>query len=107
MEHKMTTSTHIDIRVFRILKDMKTVGEVQHIHFKSWEDFKIPKVASYPKLLELLDNTADNLINVYKNMVTKKAEPERVMIHCMAGLGRTGTFISILQAAISIKVQQQ
>ena len=39
-------------------------------------------------------------------MINSQEEPERVLLHCMAGLGRTGTFISLLQAVISIKVQR-
>lgn len=65
-----------------------------------------PSVASFPCLKKLLKNTADKLIKNYTNIVSNKAEPERIMIHCMAGLGRTGTFISLLQATIAIKVQQ-
>lgn len=33
------------------------------------------------------------------------ANPERVLIHCLAGRGRTGTAISILNAMITLQTQ--
>jgi len=45
-----------------------------HIIFKTWTDFDIPTVSDFEKLM---------------NIIT--AGP--IVVHCMAGVGRTGTFI--------------
>jgi len=103
---KIKESEHLDIRVLKIMKGQEHLHTCEHYHFKSWEDFEIPYESSYPVLKDLLESTADHVIQSYTNMINSQEEPERVLLHCMAGLGRTGTFISLLQAVIAIKVQK-
>ena len=102
----MFESEHLNIRKLQIMKGEEELHTCTHYHFKSWEDFETPNESSFQILKELLELTADHVIQSYTNMINSQEEPERVLLHCMAGLGRTGTFISLLQAVISIKVQK-
>lgn len=52
---------------------------VHHINFKRWPDKGVPQMKDMMKLIRLI-NRIDNT---------------RMLIHCLAGIGRTGTFILI------------
>ena len=69
--------------------------KVQHCHFKSWEDFVVPTDDSLQAFEQLVNDTADFVIKCHENMV--KGEPEeRLLVHCKAGIGRTGTTIALI-----------
>ena len=53
------------------------------LHYTCWEDHSAPNKDSYKKIIELI-----KLIEVYKNN-------RPVIVHCSAGVGRSGTFISL------------
>eukprot|EP01129_Flabellula_baltica_P009702 TRINITY_DN4006_c0_g1_i5.p1 TRINITY_DN4006_c0_g1~~TRINITY_DN4006_c0_g1_i5.p1 ORF type:complete len:328 (+),score=53.48 TRINITY_DN4006_c0_g1_i5:214-1197(+) len=62
------------------------VREITQIHCQKWGDFGVPSTVNYMK----------NLISIFEE---KQVSPlEQVVVHCSAGVGRTGTFIAILQA---------
>jgi protein tyrosine phosphatase len=50
--------------------------KIKHFHFLNWEDENIPNMDNFIHFLETIYNT----------------NPEKIVIHCMAGLGRTGCF---------------
>lgn len=59
------------------------VREIAHLHCTNWPDFGIP------------DSTQEmiNLINELD--IRKKSLDDPVVVHCSAGIGRTGTFVAI------------
>lgn len=59
------------------------VREITHLHCTNWPDFGIP------------DSTQEmiNLINELD--IRKKSLDDPVVVHCSAGIGRTGTFVAI------------
>lgn len=110
---KFQKSDHMDVRVLKIAKNDGTFSQkVSHYHFKSWEDFGVPCIKSQHDFKHLIESTADHIINGYNGPANASdAEsipwvPEKVLVHCRAGLGRTGTFISLLNSVISIKMQK-
>jgi len=61
--------------------------EVQHFYFSAWPDHGVPNdAASIIKLVHLVDRT---------NSEGRKGSVPPVLVHCSAGVGRTGTFIAI------------
>lgn len=66
-----------------LLSDYLSTRTVYQIHYRTWPDFGVP------------ENKNDflNLINVYKDYQSKKTLNGYDVIHCSAGIGRTGCFI--------------
>jgi len=76
-----TELPEVDIRRFRVTR-FGEQREITHYHFLGWPDNQVPET---PKnLLEIIKRTNE----VYK---VDKINP--IVVHCTAGVGRTGTFI--------------
>ena len=72
----------IYIRTFQIFnKELKDSMTITQIHFTSWED--------HNSLSEQYFNTLIKIINKLDDLKKEK----KAVIHCSAGVGRTGTFI--------------
>ena len=91
LEGSLTFSEHIphpesktDIRKL-ILKFGAETRDVWHFLFSGWPDFNVPKHDDLAALIELLKLSAE------KN--TSTTNPR--IIHCSAGVGRSGTFIAL------------
>ena len=63
------------------------------LHYTCWEDHTAPDETSFFHLLELF-----KLMNIYR-------EHSSVVVHCSAGVGRTGTFIALFDLFIEIMRQ--
>ena len=60
-----------------------------HFHFKAWPDHGVPQEPG--AVLGFLQD-----INLRQEQVTKEGfGPGPIIVHCSAGIGRTGTFIVI------------
>ena len=60
---------------------------MQHFHYVGWPDYGAP-------------TTTDSIITLVKavrNLVAAEKENVKVLVHCAAGVGRTGTFIALYQ----------
>jgi protein tyrosine phosphatase len=75
----------ITIRTF-ILQYGSTVRSVTHIHYTGWPDFGAPKSTKSSELLFELEKK-------YRDKNGYHGPP---VLHCSAGLGRAGTFASIM-----------
>ena len=74
----------ITLRNFQLKKSENDIlsKTIIQLHYTHWEDHAVPDLQSYHKLKELINN-----INFDKNNAP-------VVVHCSAGVGRTGTFIA-------------
>ncbi|XP_054716770.1 tyrosine-protein phosphatase 10D-like [Uloborus diversus] len=71
------------IRIFRV--QLGTRGrEVKQLHFTRWPDFGCPE--SPEELLNFVRAVRDHL---------PRTQPGPIIVHCSAGVGRTGTFIAV------------
>lgn len=77
----------IILRNFNINKKMSIdicTKTVIQLHYTFWEDHTAPDEASYHKLINLI-----KIIDIYRS------ENRPIIVHCSAGVGRTGTFIAL------------
>ena len=78
----------------------ETQKNVTHYHFQGWEDWQLPTGDSRSALSSLVEAAADY---VSDNAAKQGQERRRLLVHCRAGIGRTGTTIAILNSIIAIK----
>ncbi|XP_052224315.1 receptor-type tyrosine-protein phosphatase F-like [Dreissena polymorpha] len=70
-----------NIRIFTITKGHDT-RVVKQFHLKSWPDKGVP-------------DTAWCLVDFWRAVDTQKEHHSPILVHCSAGVGRTGTFIAL------------
>jgi protein tyrosine phosphatase len=80
----ISTLNHYHLRTIQILDHNLKIHSVYHITFNNWPDFDIPDINAFYDLLKMFD-----LLTDYQ----KQDSP--IVVHCKAGVGRTGTFILI------------
>lgn len=77
---------------------------VEHVHFTSWPDWETPTADSLVGFRELIDETALYVTECYDEMKENPlADPKRLVVHCKAGIGRTGTTIALINMVIQIQ----
>jgi protein tyrosine phosphatase len=87
IDDTVNISHDIKIRKFRVtkLEQCSWIGDNAkfffQIHFTCWTDHSIP------------ENSYNEIINIIR-IVDKLKDDKPVVVHCSAGIGRTGTFIS-------------
>jgi len=84
------TDDKICRRTFKVCKidEPDSSLEVLHIHYTEWPDFGVPES---PKNITAVINDIEN----FKEAVA--ASPDApVIVHCSAGIGRTGTLLAII-----------
>ena len=69
------------------------------MQFKEWPDHSTPNIQNYVKLFRELFNFVDER---YKN---KDTENDPVLVHCSAGIGRTGVFLTLYAICKEINKQ--
>ena len=87
------------------LKDNEIVEQrpVKQVQFLRWPDHGVPKLHDMTKLIQYMDdllstpaeNNIDNDQPVY--------QMKNIVVHCSAGVGRTGTFISIYTMLLKMR----
>ena len=74
---------NLDHRVLNYkIKNIEEEYEVNHYHYKGWDDKRLPEGNAYDELVYLMDL-----------VVQKRQRGENFIIHRDTGVGRTGTFI--------------
>jgi len=86
----------IDIKFF-ILSKSNENRRVAHLHYAAWPDFGVP--ASTREIL--------NLVRLSEILRPETIPTAPIVVHCSAGIGRSGTFIGIHQAIRMIKSGKQ
>ena len=67
------------------MKDKKEVRQVTHLQTKKWADLTAPADTKI-----MLD-----MVQAIRAISHTKDNPEPILVHCSAGVGRTGTFIGV------------
>ncbi|XP_071494181.1 tyrosine-protein phosphatase 10D-like [Diadema antillarum] len=75
---------HWIVREFTLLKD-STKRKVTQYHFMSWPDHGVPD-----QTWTMLD-----FVRVVREQIERQAFAEPIIVHCSAGVGRTGTYITL------------
>lgn len=75
---------------------------VSHYWFTEWVDWQLPSGKSRTDLAKLVAKAASF---VSENARKTGADRERLLVHCRAGIGRTGTTLTLINATIAINEQ--
>ena len=67
------------------MRDGAKVGQVTHLQTKKWADLTAPEDTRI-----MLD-----MVQAVSAISHAKDNPEPILVHCSAGVGRTGTFIGV------------
>ena len=70
-----------------------TVRTIQHFQFTTWPDHGVPE----------RPHTLVKFVRAFRERVTPEQRP--VVVHCSAGVGRSGTFIALDRILQVIKVR--
>lgn len=76
-------------------KTDKTSRSIKHFHFIGWPDHGVPEVSDVIPLFEVMNERIDS-VNDGKSPT---------VVHCSAGIGRTGTVMSIYNLHYAFKKQ--
>ena len=60
---------------------------MQQLHYVGWPDYGAPKAT----------DSIIALVKTVRNLVAAEGGTVKVLVHCAAGVGRTGTFIALYQ----------
>ncbi len=73
------------------------VKEVKQLHYTGWPDHGVPDKAALQEF--------ETMLNYFiEFMITTKSD-ERVIVHCSAGVGRTGTTIGLMTIIVNYFAQ--
>ena len=86
-------------RSFKVTDESKSMT-LDHYHFKGWPDWETPVGKSRKSFESLVDFAAKY---VMENASKQGDERKKLAVHCRAGIGRTGTTISLINATITIQ----
>lgn len=101
-------SDHFVTRHFMVTRDGEEFGlKVEHTHFTSWPDWETPYDESMVAFRQIIDSSANFVTASYTDYKKNPdAEPKRLVVHCRAGIGRTGTTIACINLVIQIQKQR-
>ncbi|CAE6432114.1 unnamed protein product [Rhizoctonia solani] len=71
------------------------VFEVRHLAFDSWADHGVPNSSSAAYQLALLADRCNRIPHTPEPGKEVDPTPPPILVHCSAGVGRTGTFIAM------------
>ena len=78
--------------------------EVEHIHYKVWPDLSVPETKE--SIAALLHIARDACVPLLESSWQSR-NFSKVAIHCKAGVGRTGTLLSIINSILAINEQKR
>ncbi|KAI6647141.1 Receptor-type tyrosine-protein phosphatase epsilon isoform X3 [Oopsacas minuta] len=81
------------VRIFQASNGEKT-QKIKHFHFTAWPDQDVPIV--YDELLNFTQKVHNDV----------KDTKSHILVHCSAGVGRTGTFITLFNILSAIEKSQ-
>ena len=76
---------NFEFRTLKLIKDGREVRRVTHLQTKKWADLTAPADTKI-----MLD-----MVQAIRAISKAQDNPEPILVHCSAGVGRTGTFIGV------------
>lgn len=84
-------------------KDGKEVLKLDHYNIINWPDNKAPLPDTVDYIVDLATKCARHIQTSYRNYKSgKTSNPEKFLVHCYQGVGRTGVMISLVNILITI-----
>lgn len=80
----------------------ETISQVQQIQYLGWPDHGIPEKHQFEDFDKLFEHT----LAAY-NSIKAEESTKKIGLHCSAGIGRTGTLLSLLHAVANIQKQKE
>ena len=77
------------------ITDGETERHVEHLLFSNWKDKKAVSEDAKSSLQYLIE----------RGLEVRKNTEDKILVHCSAGIGRTGTYIAIMLMIESINYQ--
>ena len=89
---------HLTLRTFELSDEFTGLKNfrVTQLHYEGWPDFGVPSGPSMQSFNTMLDTFIHYLLS----------SPNKVIVHCSAGVGRTGTLIALSQIIVSLAAQK-
>lgn len=66
-----------------------------HLQYSTWQDFGTPDVEDYPLI--------DQILAEVEAFEKTKDERKKIIVHCSAGIGRTGSLIAVYNCIQTIQ----
>ena len=71
--------------------------------YSLWPDHGAPEVKQEDDIFDKMITFVDNYYNIWDNNNLEKKDFSPILIHCSAGVGRTGTFMACYNAYSCLK----
>ncbi|GMR37642.1 hypothetical protein PMAYCL1PPCAC_07837 [Pristionchus mayeri] len=90
-----TESTDLAIREFRLtpLSNPAAARSITHFHYTTWPDFNVPETP----------HGILRLISIFRRKLPHDPANKPVVVHCSAGVGRSGTFIALDRLLVDLE----
>jgi len=75
-----------------------TTQNITQIHFVGWPDHGVPDGQAV--------NDFGKMLDYFVEWNLKSKDEDKSIVHCSAGIGRTGTTISLMELLITISAQK-
>jgi len=84
------------------LSSNETISEVKQVQYTGWPDHGIPEKDQFDDFDKLVQNTME----VY-NTIKAEDSQKKMLLHCSAGIGRTGTLLSIVHMLAQLNEKEK
>jgi protein tyrosine phosphatase len=97
---KLVASTEIGDKIIKrtlevSYKDKDDILIVTQLHHTNWPDDNAPTLEEMEDIDHLIQYTMKHRKNKEKTDEAEAQKPDPILVHCSAGIGRTGTFIAL------------
>jgi len=87
---------HVITRQFSMVEEATHFERtIVHIQYTGWSDDSIPEMSSFRRFMDLYRKERTNAMSLRRGSGREASVTSNVLVHCSAGIGRTGAFIAI------------